>query len=143
MKLVPHVNGILRIWEFELYGKKDNSMKISASREQRTINAGETNNIYVTYDLGEVAKDPQFKCTATSKNGNVKIGTIEENTKKSTFNIPLTAQQRMGDDIVTIRVENGDDYEEATVQVEVDATTQPNVLNGKKAEVRHYKNDYS
>ena len=29
------------------------------------------------------------------------------------------------------------------MQVEVDATTQPNVLNGKKAEVRHYKNDYS
>lgn len=143
VKLVPHVNGILRIWEFEVYGKKDNSMKISASPEQMTINAGETNNIYVTYDLGEVAKDPQFKCTATSKNGNVKIGTIKENTKKSTFIIPLTAQKRMGDDVVTVRVENGDDYEEATVQVEVDATTQPNVLNGKKAEVRHYENDYS
>ena len=112
VKLVPHVNGILRIWEFEVYGKKDNSMKISASPEQMTINASETNNIYVTYDLGEVAKDPQFKCTATSKNGNVKIGTIKENTKKSTFIIPLT-------------------------------TTQPNVLKGKKAEVRHYENDYS
>lgn len=143
VKLVPHVNGILRIWEFEVYGKKDNSMNISASPEQMTINAGESNNIYVTYDLGEVAKDPQFKCTAISKNGNVKIGTIKENTKKSTFIIPLTAQQRMGDDVVTIRVVNGDDYEEATVQVEVDATTQPNVLKGKKAEVRHYKNDYS
>lgn len=143
VKLVPHVNGILRIWEFEVYGKKDNSMKISASPEQMTINAGESNNIYVSYDLGEVARDPQFKCTATSKNGNVKIGTIKENTKKSTFIIPLTAQQRMGDDVVTIRVVNGDDYEEATVQVEVDATTQPNVLKGKKAEVRHYKNDYS
>lgn len=144
VKLVPHVNGILRIWEFEVYGKKDNSMKLSTLANNITLNAGEPYNINVTYDLGEGAtKDPQFKCTATSKNGNVTIGTIKENVKKSTFVIPVTAKQRMGDDVVTIRVVNGDDYEEIAVQVEVDATTQPNVLKGKTAEVRHYENDYS
>ena len=144
VKLVPHVNGILRIWEFEVYGKKDNSMKLSTLTNNVTINAGGSYNINVTYDLGEGAtKADKFECTATSKNGNVTIGTIKENTKKSTFIVPVTAKQRMGDDVVTIRVVNGDDYEEIAVQVEVDATTQPNVLKGKTAEVRHYENDYS
>jgi hypothetical protein len=144
VKLVPHVNGILRIWEFEVYGKKDNSMKLSTLTNNVTINAGESYNINVTYDLGEGAtKADKFECVATSKNGNVTIGTIKENVKKNTFVIPVTAKQRMGDDVVTIRVVNGDDYEEIAVQVEVDATTQPNVLKGKTAEVRHYENDYS
>lgn len=144
VKLVPHVNGILRIWEFEVYGKKDNSMKLSTLTNNITLNAGESYNINVTYDLGEGAtKADKFECVATSKNGNVTIGTIKENVKKKTFVIPVTAKQRMGDDVVTIRVVNGDDYEEIAVQVEVDATTQPNVLKGKKAEVRHYENDYS
>ena len=144
VKLVPHVNGILRIWEFEVYGKKDNSMKLSTLANNITMNAGESYNINVTYDLGEGAtKADKFECVATSKNGNVTIGTIKENVKKNTFVIPVTAKQRMGDDVVTIRVVNGDDYEEVAVQVEVDATTQPNVLKGKTAEVRHYENDYS
>ena len=144
VKLVPHVNGILRIWEFEVYGKKDNSMKLSTLANNITLNAGESYNINVTYDLGEGAtKADKFECVATSKNGNVTIGTIKENVKKKTFVIPVTAKQRMGDDVVTIRVVNGDDYEEIAVQVEVDATTQPNVLKGKTAEVRHYENDYS
>lgn len=144
VKLVPHVNGILRIWEFEVYGKKDNSMKLSTLTNNVTMNAGESYNINVTYDLGEGAtKADKFECVATSKNGNVTIGTIKENVKKSTFIIPVTAKQRIGDDVVTIRVVNGDDYEEIAVQVEVDATTQPNVLKGKTAEVRHYENDYS
>ena len=144
VKLVPHVNGILRIWEFEVYGKKDNSMKLSTLTNNVTLNAGESYNINVTYDLGEGAtKADKFECVATSKNGNVTIGTIKENVKKNTFVIPVTAKQRMGDDVVTIRVVNGDDYEEIAVQVEVDATTQPNVLKGKTAEVRHYKTDYS
>lgn len=144
VKLVPHVNGILRIWEFEVYGKKDNSMKLSTLANNITLNAGESYNINVTYDLGEGAtKADKFECVATSKNGNVTIGTIKENVKKKTFVIPVTAKQRMGDDVVTIRVVNGDDYEEIPVQVEVDATTQPNVLKGKTAEVRHYENDYS
>lgn len=144
VKLVPHVNGILRIWEFEVYGKKDNSMKLSTLANNVTLNAGESYNINVTYDLGEGAtKADKFECVATSKNGNVTIGTIKENVKKNTFVIPVTAKQRMGDDVVTIRVVNGDDYEEVAVQVEVDATTQPNVLKGKTAEVRHYENDYS
>lgn len=144
VKLVPHVNGILRIWEFEVYGKKDNSMKLSTLTNNITLNAGESYNINVTYDLGEGAtKADKFECVATSKNGNVTIGTIKENVKKNTFVIPVTAKQRIGDDVVTIRVVNGDDYEEIAVQVEVDATTQPNVLKGKTAEVRHYENDYS
>lgn len=144
VKLVPHVNGILRIWEFEVYGKKDNSMKLSTLTNNVTMNAGESYNINVTYDLGEGAtKADKFECVATSKNGNVTIGTIKENVKKKTFVIPVTAKQRIGDDVVTIRVVNGDDYEEIAVQVEVDATTQPNVLKGKTAEVRHYENDYS
>lgn len=144
VKLVPHVNGILRIWEFEVYGKKDNSMKLSTLTNNVTMNAGESYNINVTYDLGEGAtKADKFERVATSKNGNVTIGTIKENVKKNTFVIPVTAKQRMGDDVVTIRVVNGDDYEEIAVQVEVDATTQPNVLKGKTAEVRHYENDYS
>lgn len=144
VKLVPHVNGILRIWEFEVYGKKDNSMKLSTLTNNVTMNAGESYNINVTYDLGEGAtKADKFECVATSKNGNVTIGTIKENVKKNTFVIPVTAKQRIGDDVVTIRVVNGDDYEEIAVQVEVDATTQPNVLKGKTAEVRHYENDYS
>ena len=143
VKLVPHVNGILRIWEFEVYGKEDNSMTISTSTKQLNILAGETKNVSVKYDLGKGSRSEVFKCTATSKNGNVTVGEITEDKATNSFNVPVTAQQKFGDDVLVVRVENGDDYQEASIAVEVDATTQPNVLSGLTAEVRHYKSDYS
>lgn len=142
VKLVPHVNGTLRIWEFEVYGKEENNMSMTVEPSQLQMEAGETKTIKVKYDLGGDTRSSQFKCTAKA-DGNVTIGTITEDAASSTFTVPVTAQRMIGTANVTLRVDNGGNYKESTVEVMVDSKTQPNILKGAKAEVRHYKSDYS
>ncbi len=142
VKLVPEANGTLRIWEFEVYGMEDNNMTITVPNESMKMNAGETTNIVVKYDLNGDERDAQFNCTAKS-NGGVTIGEITEDQANSTFTIPVTAENRIGVDNVTITVNNGGAYKERTVQISIDAESQPNILTNATAEVRHYKNDYS
>lgn len=142
VRLRPHVNGILRIWEFEVYGKEDNKMTIDVAPTTLRINAGETKNIVVSYALNGDERAESFTCTATS-NGNTTIGTITEDKAKGTFTVPVTGKKMIGTDNVKIVVNNGGAYKERNVAVTIDTNTQPNVLAGKKAKLRKYNSDYS
>lgn len=141
VRLVPHVNGTLRIWEFEVYGKDDSKLTISGEKDV-IIQAGETQNITVKYDLNGEERNEPFTCTATAKSGNVSIGTITENKNGSTFTIPVTANKLIGTDIITVKVSNGGSYKLLNINVTIDDDSQPNILKGLTAEVRHYKADY-
>lgn len=143
VKLIPEANGTLRIWEFEVYGMEDNNMTIDIPTTQLKMNAGETADIIVKYDLNGDERADQFTCTAKVSNGGVTIGEITEDKANKTFTIPVTAANKMGTDNVVITVNNGGAYKERTVEISIDANTQPNILTGTTAEVRHYKNDYS
>jgi len=142
VKLVPHVNGTLRIWEFEVYGKDDNNMTIELPVAQMSIEAGTTEELVVKYELNGDKRDDGFKCTATSQNGHVTFGEIKEDIAKGIFTIPVTAIKKIGTDKITVRVSNGGPYKERSIDINIDANDQPNILTNQKAEVRHYKNDY-
>lgn len=68
----------------------------------------------------------------------LKVGTITEDQANCTFTIPVTAGMKMGVEKVTITVDNGGTYKERVVNISIDSNTQPNVLTGATAEVRHY-----
>lgn len=142
IRLRPHVNGTLRIWEFEAYGKEDNNLTMQIDPKEMTINAGETKNITVQYDLGGDKREDHFVCTAVST-GNTTIGNITEDVENQTFTVPVTAGYVFGQDNVTITINNGGSYQERTVTITIDSNTQPNILAGKTATVRHFKADYS
>lgn len=141
VKLIPEANGTLRIWEFEVYGAEDNNMTISVPSSEMKMNAGETQNIVVTYDLNGDARADQFSCRVKNTSG-LKVGTITENQANSTFTIPVTAGMKMGVEKLTITVDNGGSYKERIVNISIDSNTQPNILTGATAEIRHYTGDY-
>lgn len=101
------------------------------------MEAGETKTIKVKYDLGGDTRSSQFKCTAKA-DGNVTIGNITEDAASSTFTVPVTAQRMIGTANVTLRVDNGGNYKESTVEVMVDSKTQPNI-HPSLAEVEAYE----
>lgn len=142
IRLRPHVNGTLRIWEFEAYGKEDNNLTMSIEPKEMTIIAGECRNVTVHYDLGGDKREDYFVCTAQSS-GSTVIGTIKEDPSNQTFTVPVIAGYAYGLDNVTITINNGGSYQQRTLAVTVDSNTQPNILAGKTATVRHYKADYS
>lgn len=138
VKLIPEANGTLRIWEFQVFGSEDNNMSISVPSSEVKMNAGETQNIVVTYDLNGDPRDPKFACRVKSTAG-LKVGTITEDQANSTFTIPVTAGMKMGVEKLTITVDNGGTYKERVVNISIDSNTQPNILTGATAEVRHYQ----
>ena len=143
VRLRPHVNGTLRIWEFEVYGKEDNNLTMSIDPKELTLPAGTSRLVTVSYDLGGDAREDLFLCTAKSTTGKTVIGKILEDKKAQTFTIPVYAGYAFGEDNVIINVNNGGSYQERTVKVTIDSDTQPNVLAGQTATVRHYQADYS
>ena len=143
VRLSPHVSGTLRIWEFEVFGKDDNNLAMEVSPTELRLNAEETGNIVVKYDLNGDERSEKFTCRAVAEKGNVTVGDITENTAEGTFTIPVTADKIMGADKLTITVDNGGMYKERSVNVLIDSESQPNVLAGKEATLRHYKADYS
>ena len=143
VRLSPHVSGTLRIWEFEVFGKDDNNLTMEVSPAELRLNAEETGNIVVKYDLNGDERSEKFTCRAVAEKGNVTVGDITENTAEGTFTIPVTADKIMGADKLTITVDNGGMYKERSVNVLIDSESQPNVLAGKEATLRHYKADYS
>lgn len=143
VRLSPHVNGTLRIWEFEVYGKDDNNLTIETSPAELKLNAGETQNIEVKYNLNGDERAEEFTCKVVSEKGNVVIGEIKENAAESTFTVPVTAGKVIGEDNLKITVNNGGSYKERTVNVVIDSEEQPNILAGTEATLRHYKSDYS
>lgn len=143
IRLRPHVNGTLRIWEFEAYGKEDNNLTMSVDPKELTLVAGTGRNVTVHYDLGGDKREDFFVCTARSATGNTTIGHVTENVAGQTFTVPVFAGYSYGQDNVTITINNGGAYQERTLTVTIDSDTQPNILAGKTATVRHYKADYS
>ena len=142
IRLRPHVNGTLRIWEFEAYGKDDNNLTMKVEPKQMTLVAGATQNVKVYYDLGGDKREDYFVCTARTS-GNTTIGTITEDKANQCFILPVTAGYAYGVDNITVTVNNGGAYQERTLAVTIDSDTQPNILAGKTAQVRHYQADYS
>lgn len=141
VKLIPEANGTLRIWEFQVFGSEDNNMSLSVPSSEMKMNAGETQNIVVSYDLNGDSRDPNFSCRVKSSAG-LKVGAITEDQANCTFTIPVTAGMKMGVEKVTITVDNGGSYKERVVNISIDSNTQPNILTGATAEVRHYTGDY-
>ena len=142
IRLRPHVNGTLRIWEFEAYGKEDNNLTMRLDPREIELTAGSGRNVTVHYDLGGDKREALFTCTA-KPNGNITIGDIRENVEKQTFTVPVFAGYSFGQATVTITVNNGGAYQERNLNVTIDSDTQPNILSGMTAKVRHYKADYS
>jgi hypothetical protein len=143
VRLSPHVNGTLRIWEFEVFGKDDSNLTIKVMPTELKLNAGETKNIVVKYNLNGDERAEQFSCSAVAGKNNVIVGKITENEQEGTFTVPVTAGKIMGLDKVTIRINNGELYKERVVNVIIDTDEQPNVLAGTEATLRHYKSDFS
>lgn len=143
VRLNAHVSGTLRIWEFEVYGKEDNNMTVEVAPAELKMNAGETKNITVKYALNGDERAELFTCTAKSAKNNVTIGEIAEDVQAGTFTIPVTANKTIGEDKITVNVNNGGAYKERGVNVVIDSEEQPNVLKGVEATLRHYKSDYA
>lgn len=141
VRLAPHVNGTLRIWEFEVYGMDDSKLTLSGEKSL-TMQSGETKNITVKYDLNGDERMEPFTCTATSESDKVSFGEITEDKGNSTFTIPVTAKELIGTDVITMKVSNGGSYKLLSINVTIDDANQPNILSGLNAEVRHYKGDY-
>lgn len=143
VRLRPHVNGTLRIWEFEVYGKEDNNLTMSVEPKEMMILAGQSRNVTVHYDLGGDKREDYFVCTAKSTTGKTVIGTVVENPAEQTFTFPIHAKQAIGEDNITITINNGGSYQERTLAVTINSESQPNILAGMTATVRHYQADYS
>lgn len=142
VKLVPIVNNVLRIWEFEVFGQEDNNMVITAEK-QTTMNVSDIYTLKVQYDLKGDARLPQFTCNAVSGNERMlKIGSIIENIEENCFNVTLQSKEDVGPVDVVVRINNGTSYKETTVKVIIDNPNAVNVLAGLKADVRKYENDY-
>ena len=142
IKLIPHVNGTLRIWEFEVFGVSDNNMKMTVDKEM-TINAGTTQDIVVKYNLNGDTRENPFTCSAEPDNNNVTVGEITENVDEGTFTIPVTAKKIIGKTSLKIKIDNGGAYTEGIVKLTIDDKTRPNILKGGKATLRLYDADYS
>ena len=116
---------------------------MSIDPKELTLPAGTSRLVTVSYDLGGDAREDLFVCTAKSTTGKTVIGKILEDKKAQTFTIPVYVGYAFGEDNIIINVNNGGSYQERTVKVTIDSDTQPNVLAGQTATVRHYQADYS
>ena len=141
--LSPHVNGTLRIWEFEVFGKDDSNLTIKVMPTELKLNAEETKNVVVKYSVSGDEHMEDFTCHTVSEKDNLTIGDITHNIADGTFIVPVTANKVIGEDKLTISVGNNDSYKERTVKVIIDTEKQTNVLAGAEATLRHYKSDWS
>lgn len=141
IKLIPHVSGTLRIWEFEVYGKEDNNLSVSLDANSLSLNAGETKNITVSYNLNGDERSDDFRCEAVPSTGVVTIGEIEENKSKGQFTIPVIAGDAIGSCDIEVKVCNGAAYKMQHVVATVDNGNLPNILSGLKATIRQYSTD--
>lgn len=143
VRLSPHVNGTLLIWEFEVFGKDDSNLTIKVMPTELKLNAEETKNVVVKYSVSGDEHMEDFTCHTVSEKDNLTIGDITHNIADGTFIVPVTANKVIGEDKLTISVGNNDSYKERTVKVIIDTEKQTNVLAGAEATLRHYKSDWS
>lgn len=132
----------LTLWEFEVYGAPTTKLNVEVPMNL-TIAAGTTETIEVTYALNGENRDENFNCIATAGNSVISIGEITEDATKCVFKIPVTAIASIGTSTITVRVNNGEDYRQKTINVTVDNAEQESVLAGMSAEIRYYSTDYS
>lgn len=143
IRFTPKVAGTLRVWEFEAYGIDDMHMTMEVAPKEIRVQSGQTKNIKVNYNLNGDQRASDFSCQVTPMSNGVFTGAIAHYEENSFFNVPLTGGSSIGETDVRIRVVNDGAYKEEIVKVLVDCADQPNVLADLKAEVRHYKADYS
>ena len=143
VRLSPNNTGVLRIWEFEVYGVDEGGISATVDTPELSLMSGDNANITVTYDLNGFDREEGFKCEATVSKEIVEICEITEDANACTFTVPVTALDAMGEADIVITVRNGGIYAENKVHVIVDSDSYPNLVEGLTAEMRHYKEDYS
>ncbi len=143
VRLSPNNDGVLRIWEFEVYGVDEGTISATIDRTDLSLMSGDTEYLTVTYDLRDFERHEDFKCEAVVENEIVKIGKITEDAAACTFTIPVTALDAIGETEVVITVRNGGVYAETRVHILVDSDSYPNLVAGRTAVMRHYKGDYT
>ena len=141
VKFMPHVDGTLRVWEFEVYGIDDTKFTVSVPSRQLTMETNEVQEIVLTYDLNGEQRAENFSCSAMASSPLVTIGEVRENADRSQFVIPVRSAASTGTCQLTLRLDNGAAYRLERVDVTVDNSKQPNVLAGMKAKVRSYSTD--
>jgi len=143
VRLSPKNTGVLRIWEFEVYGADESGIEASVDVADLNLMSGDKGNIIVTYDLKGFERADDFRCEAVMGKGIVEVGEIAENSTDHTFTIPYTALDVMGETDMVITVYNGGLYAENQVHVIVDSDSYPNIVTGLTAVMRHYEDNYS
>lgn len=144
VKLAPYAKDrfSFNIYEFEVYGKDFSKMVVDVPSTFE-VNAGQTKNLVVKYNLNGDVRNEKFSCKAVPSNANVSIGEIVEDNANGTFTIPVIAQKVISSAQIKITVDNYDSYRESTVDVTIASPDAKNVLSGAKAELRKYKSDYN
>lgn len=142
IRFSPTVSGVLRVWEFEAYGVDDVRTILTTETPEMRIEAGQTQDLVVSYDLNGDKREADFELKVEKQEG-VSVGEIRENAAARTFTIPVTAEKRIGHGEMAVRLYNGGVYKELAVKVLTDAAQAPNVLAGRTATLRQFKSDYS
>lgn len=132
----------LRIWEFEVYGKDNTKMTMSAP-QNLNIEAGEEATLKVGYAMNGDERDDDFKCVVTADNENVILGEVTEDKANATFSIPVKTKMAVGTTNLTVKVVNGRSEREMKTLVTVDSKNLTNFLKGKNVKIRYYDNDYN
>lgn len=132
----------VRLWEFEVYGKDNYKMTMSAPGNV-SVEAGESTSIKVNYALNGDERSENFSCKAVADNNNITIGEITEDKSNGVFTIPVSTSKLVGTTNVTITLTNGQAARVMTSLVTIDSKDLVNMLNGKTMKVRYYSSDYS
>lgn len=132
----------VRLWEFEVYGK-DNTKMIMSAPETLNLEAGEEGTIKVNYNMNGDERDADFKCTVNADNENVIVGEVTEDKDNACFTIPVKSKMMVGTTNLTIKLLNGRSEREMKTVVTIDSKNLTNFLKGKDVKVRYYENDYN
>ena len=144
VKLNPYSDeGItLRIWEFEVYGANLSNMTLEAQSEV-VLNANETKDVTVKYNLNGDSRSPEFKYNVKVIKGKATVGQVRENQAEGTITFPVTAQNSFGTSQIKVVVDNGGTSKECEIAVITDDPNAESVLKGMTATLRKYSEDYS
>ena len=132
----------LRIWEFEVYGANLSNMTLEAQSEL-VLNANETKDVTVKYNLNGDSRSPEFKYNVKVVKGKATVGQVRENQAESTITFPVTAQNSFGTSQIKVVVDNGGTSKECEIAVITDDPNAESVLKGMTATLRKYTEDYS
>lgn len=143
VRLNPYAeeNFVMRLWEFEVYGKLASDMSLDLP-ETLNLDIASVKNLQCRYNLGGEQKSSNFSLTAVSSSPLVEVGDIKE-MDNGLFDVELITKNEIGQCDLTFKLINGDYYYEKTITVNVDTKSFPNILSNKQALLRWYKSDYA